>query len=117
VCEQLDASEDGSNVGVDRLFLIYNGDYQQQWVKLPQLADNRGWHRAVDTSLPSGDDFLDAGQEIALDPRDHYLVNPRSTVVLLAQPLKAVKPARAAQPAAAAVAVTDEDFLRDLISH
>jgi len=115
VCEQLDASEDGSNVGVDRLFLIYNGDYQQQWVKLPQLAANQGWHRAVDTSLPSGDDFLEAGQEIAIDPGDHYLVNPRSTVVLLAQQPKVAKPARAAQPAAA-VAVTDDEFLRDLIS-
>jgi len=37
----------------------------------------------IDTSLPSGAGFLDPGQEIALDPPDFYLVNPRSTVVLL----------------------------------
>jgi hypothetical protein len=33
--------------------------------------------------LASGADFLDVGAEIRLEPQDHYLVNPRSTVVLL----------------------------------
>jgi len=28
--------------------------------------------------------FADAGREIQLDPPDHYIANPRSTVVLLA---------------------------------
>jgi isoamylase len=102
VCMQLDASEDGSALGVDRLFLIFNGHYEPQWVKLPQLGADRGWHRSIDTSLPGGEDFLDAGKEVELDPADHYVVNPRSTVVLFAQQPKAVKPATRAQPAAAA---------------
>ena len=42
-------------------------------------------NRAIDTSLPSGDDFAEPGQEIRLDPSDHYIANPRSTVVLLAR--------------------------------
>ncbi len=89
VCVQLDASEDGTNNGVDRLFIILNGDYEPQWIGLPQLGADRGWHRAIDTSLPSGEDFLEAGQEVEIDPAGHYIVNPRSTVVLFAQQPKA----------------------------
>ena len=92
VCVQLDASEDGTNNGVDRLFFILNGHYEPQWIRLPQLGADRGWHRAIDTSLPSGEDFLEAGQEVEIDPADHYIVNPRSTVVLLAQQPKADTP-------------------------
>jgi isoamylase len=89
VCVQLDASEDGSNTGVDRLFLILNGHHDPQWINLPQLAADRCWHRSIDTSLPSGEDFLDAGKELQIDPADHYIVNARSTVVLFAQQPKA----------------------------
>ncbi len=89
VCLQLDASENGTNNGVDRLFFILNGHYEPQWIALPQLGADRGWHRAIDTSLPSGEDFLEAGRELELDPADHYIVNPRSTVVLFAQQPKA----------------------------
>jgi glycogen operon protein len=99
VCIQLDACEDGSNTDVDRLFMVFSGDYEPQWVKLPQLSGNVGWYRAIDTSLPSGEDFLETGQEIEIEPADHYLVNPRSTVVLLAQVPKSLKPKQAGQPA------------------
>jgi glycogen operon protein len=101
VCVQLDAKEGGPDEGVERLFLIYNGHYQQQWIKLPQLPADQLWYRAIDTSLASGDDFADPGQEIKVDPADHYLVNPRSTVVLLAQRPKVVKVVRPTQPKAA----------------
>jgi glycogen operon protein len=90
VCLQLDASEDGSDRGVDRLFFVYNGHYEPQWIKLPQLGANRGWHRAIDTSLPGAEDFVEPGQEVEIDPADHYLANPRSTVVLFAQQPKPV---------------------------
>jgi hypothetical protein len=36
--------------------------------------------------LPTGEDFAESGRETPLDPADHYIANPRSTVVLLAQP-------------------------------
>jgi glycogen operon protein len=103
VCVQLDASEDGSNNGVDRLFFIYNAHYEPQWCMLPRLSGDDVWVRAIDTSLPSGDDFRDAGQEVEIDPSDHYLVNPRTTVVLLAQVRTTVKPAPTVKPAAVAV--------------
>ena len=85
VCFQLDASEDGSHLGVERLFCILNAHHQRQWIKLPPLAPGRAWHRAIDTSVPGIESFVDAGREILLDPADHYISNPRSTVVLLAR--------------------------------
>ena len=56
-----------------------------QWVKLPPLGSGGVWHRAIDTSLPSGEDFTERGPETPIDPADHYIANPRCTVVLLAQ--------------------------------
>ena len=106
VCVQLDASEDGTNNGVDRLFFILNGHYESQWIKLPQLGPDRGWHRSIDTSLPMGEDFLEAGQEIELDPADHYIVNARSTVVLFAQQPKAVQQPGRTAPAATVIVTT-----------
>jgi isoamylase len=85
LCYQLDASEDGVATEADRLFFIFNGHYQSQWVKLPPLEASRGWYRAIDTSLAGAEDFMDAGEEVLLDPPDHYIVTARSTVVLLAR--------------------------------
>jgi glycogen operon protein len=85
LCVQLDSSENTTSTGVHRLFFILNANYQNAWVRLPPLADSLRWYRAIDTSLADGKDFVDAGAEVRLDPPDHYLANPRSTVVLLAQ--------------------------------
>ena len=92
LCFQLDASEDGSHLGVERLFVILNADHEPQWVKLPPLGSGRAWHRAVDTSVPGKESFADAGKEIRIDPADHYIANPRSTVVLLARSLAQARP-------------------------
>lgn len=85
LCYQLDASEDGACLEAERLFFILNGNFEPQWVKLPVLGPSRAWYRAIDTSLPDGADFMEAGQEVRIDPPDHYIINPRSTVVLLAR--------------------------------
>ncbi len=85
LCYQLDASEGGAKTDVDRLFFILNAHFELQWVKLPPLGPARSWYRAIDTSLPSGEDFAVAGKEVRIDPPDHYIVNPRSTVVLLSR--------------------------------
>jgi hypothetical protein len=50
---------------------------------VPPLPPGLRWRRAIDTSLESGDDFVDDGAEPLPDPADRYLVNPRTTVVLL----------------------------------
>jgi hypothetical protein len=54
-------------------------------VLLPRLDAPLAWHRAIDTALPAGVDFADAGKEIRVDPAGHYDASPRSTVVLLAR--------------------------------
>jgi glycogen operon protein len=85
LCFQLETAGDGDRMGVDRLYFILNGDFESQWVKLPPLGPVRAWYRAIDTSLPDGADFAEPGEEVRVDPGDHYIVNPRSTVVLMAR--------------------------------
>jgi hypothetical protein len=41
------------------------------------------WRRVLDTSLPPGEDLLEPGHEVAIDPPGHYLASPRSIVLLL----------------------------------
>ena len=90
ICCQLDARESGADDDADRLFFVFNGHFEPQWVALPPLGSDRAWYRAIDTSLPSGEDFAKEGQEIVINPPDHYVVNPRSTVLLLCRPPRAV---------------------------
>jgi len=78
----LDASEEETAWRDYLLFLILNADPFLQRVSLPKVEARR-WHRIIDTSLPDGKDFADPGEEVLLDPQDHYLANGRSTVVLL----------------------------------
>ncbi|MBI1811246.1 MAG: glycogen debranching protein GlgX [Nitrospirae bacterium] len=83
ICYQLDGGEEKSEMGDYQLFIILNADFNLQSVKIPMLNDGKKWHRAIDTSLKSGDDFLAAGREILIEPSDCYFANARSTVVLI----------------------------------
>ncbi len=85
LCYQLDTSDEGEKLEADRLFFILNAHFEPQWVKLPPPGPSQSWYRAVDTSLPAGVDFAEPGEEVRIDPGDHYIANPRSTVVLLAR--------------------------------
>jgi len=83
LCYQLNGGEEKSERGDHHLFFILNADFTMQNIRIPQLPDGKKWYRVIDTSLKSGDDFLSTGREILIDPPDHYLINPRSTVVLV----------------------------------
>ena len=83
ICMQLDGGEEESQAGRYFLFVIYNADFRMQPVEIPPAPNGTRWHRVIDTSLQAGEDFMETGREILLDPPDQYLVNPRSTVVLL----------------------------------
>jgi isoamylase len=85
LCCQLDSGDDGATRAVDRLFFILNAHFEPQWVKLPPLAAPRRWYRAIDTSLPAGEDLAEPDREVLVDPSDQYIANARSTVVLLAR--------------------------------
>ena len=83
LCCQLDGGEESSEFGDYMLFIILNADYNTQDIRVPYLKDSKQWYRVIDTSLKAGEDILAPGQEILLDPPEHYIVNPRSTVVLI----------------------------------
>ena len=83
LCIQLDGGAEPSDLGRYRLLFILNGSPELQRVTTPPLGPGAAWHRLVDTTLPAGDDIVLPGAEVALDPPGFYLVNPRSTVVLI----------------------------------
>jgi isoamylase len=83
LCYQLAGSEQGAELAHYRLFFVLNADSALQRVTLPPLWQGARWSRLIDTALPGGEDIVLPGQEVPLDPPDFYLVNPRSTVVLL----------------------------------
>ncbi len=83
LCYQLDGGEEKSRFGDYHLFIILNADFNLQSVNIPQLKNGKRWYRVIDTSVKGGEDFLDTGKEILLNPSDYYLANPRSTVVLI----------------------------------
>jgi glycogen operon protein len=86
VAYQLDGAESDNRAGDYLVFVILNADWQAKTVLVPEPGGDRSWYRTVDTSLDAGADFLDEGREAPLVPADHYIANPRSTVVLLARP-------------------------------
>ncbi len=63
-------------------FFIFNADYRPQWVSIPALRGKKNWHRLIDTSLKSPDDFMEEGGEPVIHPSYQYIANPRSVVVL-----------------------------------
>ncbi len=81
----LDGSEETTDLGDYLLFIIFNADRRMHRVAIPSAGAGARWHRVLDTSLPPGMDFAEAGQEVPLDPSDYYLVNPASSVVLVAR--------------------------------
>ena len=59
-----------------RLFIILNADHRSQGVALPPSADRAPWRRVIDTSLPSGQDFVEEGREAASITRSDILHRP-----------------------------------------
>jgi glycogen operon protein len=85
VCYRLACDQPDGRPGDEVLFFILNADWKLQYVQLPAAGNGRRWRRVVDTFLDGPDGFADEGSEVPLDPQDHYLANPRSTVVLVAR--------------------------------
>ena len=83
LCYQLDGGEAPGGAGNYVLFIILNADYRLQCVQIPPPPAGKTWRRVVDTSLDSGEDILEDGEEIPIDPPGLYLANPRSTIVLV----------------------------------
>jgi glycogen operon protein len=85
ICCMLDGGETPSSEGKYLLFLILNGDWRAQKIRLPGPLGGRPWRRILDTSLPRGQEIADVGQEVVIDPPGFYLASPRSTILLLSE--------------------------------
>src|SRR3990170_4376180 len=83
LCYQLYVSEDSSELGEYHLFVILNADHNTQYIKLPVLRGRMMWYRVIDTSLKSGEDILEGGNEMLINPPEYYIASYRSVVVLL----------------------------------
>jgi glycogen operon protein len=83
LCYQLDGGEEPSARRDYLLFVILNAHWEPRTITLPKTRPGARWYRVVDTSLPAGDDCVEAGGEVALDPPDYYIANGRTTVLLL----------------------------------
>jgi isoamylase len=73
-----------NETGAEKLHAILNAYWEALEFELPTLAAGKRWHRAVDTSLPSPDDYREPGTELVVDTAK-YVAQPRSSVILIAQ--------------------------------
>jgi glycogen operon protein len=66
-------------------FIMFNSGTRQVKFKVCEPMAGKKWYLAVDTSLPSPDDFFSPGQERILPDQDEYFVQSRSMVILLSK--------------------------------
>jgi glycogen operon protein len=70
--------------GQPDLHVIFNAHWEWQRFQLPPSDGRWRWHRLVDTNLQAPEDIVEAKDAVPLCPADHYLVAPRSSVILIA---------------------------------
>jgi isoamylase len=65
------------------LYVIFNAHWESQRFNLPWHNGSWRWKRLVDTNLPSPDDIVEEQDAVELRPADHYIMSPRSAVILM----------------------------------
>ncbi|HYG77493.1 MAG TPA: glycogen debranching protein GlgX [Planctomycetota bacterium] len=68
------------------IYVMFNAHWEHKKFAIPPHEGRWVWKRLVDTSLPSPDDIVDEKDAIPLKPADHYVLSPRSAVILISQP-------------------------------
>ena len=68
--------------GAKHVFLMANAHWEAHEFEVPEITGK--WFRFVDTALESPDDIAEVGGEQAIPASRTYLVEPRSTVILIA---------------------------------
>jgi glycogen operon protein len=66
------------------LYVGFNSHWESQRFALPPHDGQWRWKRLVDTNLPSPDDIVEEAHAVPLRPADHYIMSPRSAVILVA---------------------------------
>ena len=77
-------AETFADVDDNDFYIMLNSSCQDKTVKIPAAIGGKKWYRVVDTSLPSPEDFLPAGEEEMLN-RSVYILPARSMAVLLSK--------------------------------
>ncbi|HYF47942.1 MAG TPA: glycogen debranching protein GlgX [Planctomycetota bacterium] len=67
-------------------YVMFNAHWENRRFNIPPHEGQWRWRRLVDTNLASPEDIVSEQQAIKLQPGDHYVVAPRSTVILISQP-------------------------------
>jgi glycogen operon protein len=65
------------------LYVLFNAHWEWQQFALPPCDGHYRWKRLVDTNLPVPEDIVEEKGAVPLQPADHYVMAPRSTVILL----------------------------------
>jgi glycogen operon protein len=65
-------------------YVICNAHWEWQRFQLAPHGGQWRWRRLVDTNLPVPDDIAEEKDAVWLHPADHYIVAPRSAVILMA---------------------------------
>jgi glycogen operon protein len=65
-------------------FVMFNAHWEWQRFMLPPHDGQWRWRRLVDTNLDAPDDIVEELNAVALRPADHYVMAPRSAVILMA---------------------------------
>jgi glycogen operon protein len=80
---------DKSDILADRdencFFIMFNSARTDITVKLCPSPRGRKWHRVIDTSYDSPHDFLPPGKEEVLDNQGTYILQSRSSAVLVSR--------------------------------
>jgi glycogen operon protein len=69
--------------GQPAFYVMFNAHWEQQRFALPRLDGQWRWRRLVDTNLPPPSDIVEEKNAVPLNPVDHYVMAPRSTVILI----------------------------------
>jgi glycogen operon protein len=69
--------------GQPALYVLFNALWEAQKFVLPPHEGQWRWKRLVDTNLPAPDDIVEEKDAVPLRPADHYIVSPRSAVILI----------------------------------
>jgi len=72
--------------GEEHVYVMLNAFWEQLSFELPTLPSEQTWHRLVDTSLESPQDFSDPPQPLPAE-RDQYRCDARSSVILVSGPV------------------------------
>ena len=70
--------------GQPGLYVMFNSHWESQRFNLPPHHGSWRWKRLVDTNLSSPDDIVEDQHAVTLHPADHYIMAPRSAVILIA---------------------------------